>query len=140
MARPFNDAGDASRTQHITPPASIQHAPPARRRIGDYQAFAVECWAARSAFTDSPCNCLGEAAHPKLNSRPTIKIVVGSWYIRRGAASAGRSDSSDPGVVILVIGLMIKETTEETKSEMTKKMTNKMTKKTIKIKVMIWMN
>jgi hypothetical protein len=84
VARPFNDASDASRTQQIEPPASIEHAPPARRRSDDYQAFAVQCWAARSAFTDQACNCLGEAAHPKLNSRPTIRIVVGSWYISWG--------------------------------------------------------
>ena len=43
-------------------------------------AYAVHCWSPNSTFTDPSCNCLGEAAHPKLGSRPTIRIIVGSWY------------------------------------------------------------
>jgi hypothetical protein len=75
-------ASDASGTQPIAPQANIQHAPLANRRAEDANhQYAVQCWGTRSAFTDRTCNCLGEAAHPKLGSRPTIKIVVGSWYV-----------------------------------------------------------
>ncbi len=50
-----------------------------RRRTGT--TYAVECWAAGSAFSNgSRCNCLGEPAHPKLGSRRTIKILLASWY------------------------------------------------------------
>jgi hypothetical protein len=42
--------------------------------------YAVQCWAARSAFADPSCNCLSEPAHPKLGLRRTIRIVVGSWH------------------------------------------------------------
>jgi hypothetical protein len=50
-----------------------------RRRAGT--TYAVECWAAGSAFSNgSRCNCLGEPAHPKLGSRRTIKILLASWY------------------------------------------------------------
>jgi hypothetical protein len=68
--------------QPIAPQANIQHAPLANRRAEDANhQYAVHCWGTRSAFTDRACNCLGEAAHSKLGSRPTIKIVVGSWYV-----------------------------------------------------------
>ena len=43
---------------------------------GVHATYAVECWAAGSAFSnDSRCNCLGEPAHPKLGSRRTIEIL-----------------------------------------------------------------
>jgi hypothetical protein len=55
-----------------------------RRRAGKggvHATYAVECWAAGSAFFNgSRCNCLGEPAHPKLGSRRTIKILIPSWY------------------------------------------------------------
>jgi hypothetical protein len=77
------DASDASSTQPIAPQASIEHAPLANRRAEDANhQYAVQCWAARSTFNDRACNCLGGAAQPQLGSRPTIKIVVGSWYVR----------------------------------------------------------
>ena len=77
------DANDASSTQPIAPQASIEHAPLANRRAEDANhQYAVQCWGTRSAFTDRACNCLGGAAQPKLGSRPTIKIVIGSWYVR----------------------------------------------------------
>ena len=41
--------------------------------------YATHCWEAGSAFADRSCNCFGEPAHPKLDSRRAIKIVVGSW-------------------------------------------------------------
>jgi hypothetical protein len=43
------------------------------------RVYATHCWEAGSAFADRSCNCFGEPAHPKLYSRRTIKIVVGSW-------------------------------------------------------------
>ena len=52
----------------------------ARRSGKDEIAYAAHCWAPNSTFTDPSCNCLGEAAHPKLGSRPTIRVVIGSWY------------------------------------------------------------
>jgi hypothetical protein len=59
-----------------------QRAGSPRRRGEDEIAYAVHCWAPNSTFTDPSCNCLGEAAqpHPKLGSRPTIRIIIGSWY------------------------------------------------------------
>ncbi len=62
-------------------PADAEHVRPARRS-GDEQQYAVHCWTAGSAFADSSCNCLGEPAHPKLGSRRTIRIIVGSWHAR----------------------------------------------------------
>ena len=53
---------------------------PAGRSGKDEIAYAVHCWAPNSTFSDPSCNCLGEAAHPKLGSRPTIRVVIGSWY------------------------------------------------------------
>jgi len=57
------------------------HGPAARRRGGGHLEYAVHCWAPGSAFADPACNCLGEAAHPQLGSRPTIRVVVGSWCV-----------------------------------------------------------
>ena len=59
---------------------TARRAGPARRSGKDEITYAVHCWAPNSAFTDPSCNCLGEAAHPKLGSRPMIRIIVGSWY------------------------------------------------------------
>jgi hypothetical protein len=67
-------------TEPAAPQADTEHRPPARRGGNSNGVYAVDCWAASSAFIDSSCNCLGEAAHPKLSSRPTIKIAVGGWY------------------------------------------------------------
>ena len=63
-----------------TQQANGKHAPTTRRSGEDHMTYAVQCWAPGSAFADPSCNCLGEAAHPKLGARPTITIIVGSWY------------------------------------------------------------
>ena len=55
---------------------------PARRKGKDKIAYAVHCWAPNSTFMDPSCNCLREAAHPKLGSKRTIKILLPSWYGR----------------------------------------------------------
>jgi hypothetical protein len=52
----------------------------ASRRADDRLSYAVDCWMPRSAFTNASCNCLAEAAHPKLGARRTVNVVVGSWY------------------------------------------------------------
>jgi hypothetical protein len=65
---------------HQIAPQSAQRAAPARRGGKDEIAYSVHCWAPKSTFTDPACNCLGEPAHPKLGSRPTIKILLPSWY------------------------------------------------------------
>jgi hypothetical protein len=62
----------------------VDQTPPARRTGGNPLLYAVHCWAASSAFVNPSCNCLGQAMHPKLASRPTIKVIVGSWYRARG--------------------------------------------------------
>jgi hypothetical protein len=67
---------------------NVEDAPPARRSGDSQQVYAVHCWGARSAFSDPSCNCLGEAPHPKLASRRTITIVVGSWYVYKPRPSA----------------------------------------------------
>jgi hypothetical protein len=64
--------------QHIAPQTA--QLVPARRSGKDEIAYAAHCWAPNSTFSDPSCNCLGEAAHPKLGSRPTIRVVIGSWY------------------------------------------------------------
>ena len=65
--------------QHIAP--QIAQLVPARRSGKDEIAYAAHCWAPNSTFNDPSCNCLGEAAHPKLGTSPTIGIIVGSWYV-----------------------------------------------------------
>ena len=80
-------------------------APPARRSEETHSAhqrvYAVQCWAAMSAFTDPSCNCLGGAAPLKLGSRPTIKIVVGSWCAHHSACvELARLESASPGTDI----------------------------------------
>jgi hypothetical protein len=83
LALPSHSSGgtadQATGMQQIAP-QTAQLAAPARRRGKDEMAYAVHCWSPNSTFTDPSCNCLGEAAHPKLGSRPTIRIIVGSWY------------------------------------------------------------
>jgi hypothetical protein len=61
--------------------AQAQHSPTTRRRQNGRFAYAVQCWAPRSAFADPVCNCLGVTAHPKLGSRRTTTIVVGTWCV-----------------------------------------------------------
>jgi hypothetical protein len=73
----------------------VDHAPPARRTGGNPEVYAVHCWAPSSAFANPSCNCLGQAMHPKLASRPTIKIIVGSWYRARLFTAAGRACTSE---------------------------------------------
>ena len=75
-------AGGLASTEQIAPQANAQHAPRARRRVDDGLSYAAHCWAPGRAFSDPKCNCLGEDAHPKLGSRPTVKIVIGGWYVR----------------------------------------------------------
>ena len=76
---PGGTADETTGMQQIAPQAA-QHAAPARGRGKDEIAYAAHCWAPNSTFTDPSCNCLGEAAHPKLGSRRTIKIILPSWY------------------------------------------------------------
>jgi hypothetical protein len=73
----------------------VDHAPPARRTGGNPEVYAAHCWAPSSAFANPSCNCLGQAMHPKLASRPTIKIIVGSWYRARLFTAAGRACTSE---------------------------------------------
>ena len=82
LALPSHSSGgtadQATGMQQIAP-QTAQLAAPARRRGKNEMAFAVHCWSPNSTFTDPSCKCLGEAAHPKLGSRPTIRIIIGSW-------------------------------------------------------------
>jgi hypothetical protein len=71
-------ASSLKSTEQIVPQANEA---PARRRVDDGLSYAAHCWAPGSAFSDPKCNCLGEDAHPKLGSRPTVKIVIGGWYV-----------------------------------------------------------
>ena len=82
---------DVVGTQHIVPPPRVptnrvgtatnaEQPPPERRAKAVYLKYAVRCWEPSSAFADPSCNCLEEAPHPNLGSRPTIKVVVGNWY------------------------------------------------------------
>jgi hypothetical protein len=80
-----NMLGRADLPDEVSVAPTGQHTAPARRN--DYLSYAVECWAPRSAFSNPRCNCLGEMAHPKLNSRRTINIVVGSWYVPAASAT-----------------------------------------------------
>lgn len=79
-----------------------EHPPPVRRteetHSAHQRAYAVHCWAAMSAFTDPSCNCLGGTAPLKLGSRPTIKIVVGSWCVHRSAC-LGLARLESPGTI-----------------------------------------
>jgi hypothetical protein len=68
--------------EQIVPQASAQPTLAARRRVDDRLSYAVHCWAPGRAVADPSCNCLGEAAHPKLGAQPTIRVIVGSWYVR----------------------------------------------------------
>ena len=82
-AAPAEEAAGTEQIPKIVP--RVGHAPPARRTGGNPEVYAVHCWAPSSAFANPSCNCLGQAMHPKLASRPTIKIIVGSWYRARPA-------------------------------------------------------
>ena len=77
---PGETADQATGMQQIAH-QTARRAVPARGSGKDEIAYAVHCWAPNSTFTDPSCNCFGEAAHPKLGSRPTIGIIVGSWYL-----------------------------------------------------------
>jgi uncharacterized small protein (DUF1192 family) len=97
---PGGTADQATGMQQIALETVPQTAP-ARRRGKDEITYDVHCWAPNSTFTDPSCNCLGEAAHPKLGSRPTIRIIIGSWY---GPPSPLLSSRSMGLVVGLVVG------------------------------------
>jgi hypothetical protein len=56
-----------------------EHAPPVRRSGDGHLVYAVRCWGPSIAFSEPSCNCFGQQPHPKLDSRRTITIVVGSW-------------------------------------------------------------
>ena len=86
MVVPTPAASDGANMEQpeTVPHANAQHAPAARRRVDNRLSYAVHCWAPRSALADPSCNCLGEAAHPKLGSRRTIRVIVGSWYTSVG--------------------------------------------------------
>ena len=85
VAKSVRAASDVAGTKETAQQADTLHAAPARKRLDDQSAYAVRCWAARSAFSDPACNCLGEAAHPKLGSRHIVKVVVGGWYVHFGS-------------------------------------------------------
>ncbi len=57
--------------------------PVATGTADDKAVYGVECWEAGSVFADPACSCLGGPAHPKLGSRPTVRVIVGSWYARQ---------------------------------------------------------
>jgi hypothetical protein len=73
----------------------VDHAPPARRTGGNPLVYAEHCWAPSNALANPSCKCLGQAMHPKLASRPTIKIIVGSWYRARLFTAAGSTCTSE---------------------------------------------
>jgi hypothetical protein len=73
----------------------VDHARPARRTGGNPEVYAAHCWAPSSAFANQLCNCIGQAIQPKLSSRPTIKIIVGSWYRAWLFTAAGRACTSE---------------------------------------------
>jgi hypothetical protein len=75
---PGGTTDQATGMQQIAPQTAQRV--PARRSGKDEIAYAAHCWAPNSTFTDPSCNCLGEAVHAKLGSRPTIRVVIGSWY------------------------------------------------------------
>lgn len=65
--------------------ASKPPTPPSRRG-GDEEdeeahnlLYAVQCHRANSSNTDLSCNCLGKPMVEGFDSRPTIKVIVGSW-------------------------------------------------------------
>jgi hypothetical protein len=77
-------ADEAAGTARIAQQAAAEHHPPSRRGgiSGEHHLeYAQQCWAPSSTSTFVSCNCLGEAAHPKLSSRQMIKIVIGGWYV-----------------------------------------------------------
>ncbi len=96
MVVPTPAASDGANMEQpeTVPHANAQHAPAARRRVDNRLSYAVHCWAPGSAFADPSCNCLGEAAHPKLGARPTIRVIVGSWYEHRPGPFSRSSQSS----------------------------------------------
>jgi hypothetical protein len=56
-----------------------------RRRERDLPStYSAQCYRAGSSFTDASCGCLGKPKSNEFDMRPTIKIVAGSWYVRRG--------------------------------------------------------
>ena len=98
---PGGTADETTGMQQIAPQTALRVPAPARGSGKDEIAYAVHCWAPNSTFTDPSCNCLREAAHPKLGSRPTIRIIVGSWY---GPPSLLLGLRSNDLVVGLVLG------------------------------------
>jgi hypothetical protein len=95
-AAPAEEAAGKEQIPKIVPPLPrVGHASPARRTGGNPKVYAVHCWAPSSAFANPSCNCLGRAMHTKLASRPTIKIIVGSWYRARLFAAFGRACTSE---------------------------------------------
>jgi hypothetical protein len=100
-------AHDDAPSTHRIVRTNSEHTEHLRRSGGDglhegsRLMYAVSCWEAGSAFADRACNCLGEPPHPKLGSRQTIKVVVGSWYRRSSRAAVckprliGTASSSD---------------------------------------------
>jgi len=98
---PGGTADQTTGMQHIAPQTA--QLVPARRSGKDEIAYAAHCWAPNSTFNDPSCNCLGEAAHPKLGERRTITIIVGSWYASL-ARSAWHSALSPTGLGRLLTG------------------------------------
>jgi hypothetical protein len=60
-----------------------------RRRERDLPStYSAQCYRPGSSFTDASCGCLGKPKSSQFDLRPTIKIVVGSWYVPPDVQSA----------------------------------------------------
>ena len=97
---PASDGGASSGSgiRFYVPPRSKQPesstitAAPAhggRRRESDLPTiYSAQCYRAGSSFDDASCGCLGKPKSSQFDLRPTIKIVVGSWYVPPDVQSA----------------------------------------------------
>jgi hypothetical protein len=72
----------------LSPTPNAEHPAPARRSSDAHLVYGVHCWAPNSAFSDPSCNCLGQAAHPALHARRTVRIIVGGWCVHPGLQSS----------------------------------------------------
>jgi hypothetical protein len=83
-------AATSVRSAHVkglggTPPSATRRALdgalPSPAVVGAAAAVvtAASCYFASSSFVDSSCNCLGLPIPAGSDSRPTVKIIVGSW-------------------------------------------------------------
>ena len=83
-------AGTSVRSAHVkglggTPPSATRRAldgalpSPAVVGAGAAVVTPADCYFANSSFVDRSCNCLGLPIPAGSDSRPTVKIIVGSW-------------------------------------------------------------